>query len=383
MSDKNDGPWGGGNKPNGKENPWGKKPSQGDGSKNNPNDIDRIIREGQDRFRRVVGGGGGNGNRGGQSQMGRGQNRFIFLLLILGLAGFWIYQSFHVVQATDRALVMRFGKHVNTWDDGLHFAPWPIYNVEKVNVTEQQTEQIGRGNGPNGQDWSLMLTSDENIIDLEFEVVWRIKDLAAFQLNIQGPRETIHAVAQSSIREVVARSPLIPLLNTKREETMDEVKNLIQDNLDAYDSGIEIVRANLTRSEPPQEVIADFEDVQAAEQERDTLRSRAQAQANVKLANARGEEAQLLEDAEAYKARVINDAEGEASRFTSVLDEYKKSPDVIRRRLYLDTMQQVYGNVDKVIVDESSSQGVVPYLPLNELGKPSQSKQTEEQGAGQ
>ncbi len=376
MADKNNGgPWGGGDKkPSGGENPWGNRPNgeqrpQGDG------DFDRIVRGGQERFRRIVGGGGGNrpGSGGGT---GFGNSRTLWLLVLLFALGFWVFQSFHVIQQSDRALVMRFGRHVNTWQDGLHFAPWPIYSVETLNVTRQSTEHIGEGNGPSGQDWSLMLTSDENIIDIEFEVVWRIGDPVAFRFNIQEPEQTIRAVAQSTIREVVARSNLIPLLNTQRGATEDEVHRILQENLDLYKTGIEIRRVNLTKSDPPEQVIADFKDVQAAEQERDTLSSQARALANRKLADARGEQAQLLEDAEAYKARVINQAEGDASRFVSVLGEYQKAPDVTRRRLYLESMERVYGQIDKIIIDQSASEGIVPYLPLNELKSSAQSNRT-------
>lgn len=373
MANNSGGPWGGddGDQGNGEpKTPWGKEAPQKPTS--NENDIDRMIRDGQAQLKRIIGGGNGGGKKRGGSGDQPPSARPMFALLLLGGLAFWAFKSVHIIQATDNAVVMRFGKHVNTWGDGLHFAPWPIYNVESVNVTEQQTEQIGRDVGQDGQDSSLMLTSDENIIDIEFEVVWRIKDLPDYQFNLAGQRDTIHAVAQSSIREVVARSPLIPLLSTKRDDTIIEVKELIQANLDAYSSGIDIVRVNLTKSDAPQEVIKDFEDVQAAEQERDTLRSQAQAQSNVALAQARGQEAQLKENAEAYRAQIVNDAQGEASRFTSVLEEYKKAPEVTRRRIYLETLQDVYGQMDKIIIDGQAGEGVVPYLPLNELNKGAQ-----------
>ncbi len=371
MANNSGGPWGGddgGDKGNNEpKTPWGKEAPQKPSS--NENDIDRMIRDGQAQLKRIIGGGNGGGRKSGGSGDQPPSARPIFALLLLGGLAFWAYKSVHFIQATHNAVVMRFGKHVDTWGSGPHFAPWPIYNVEAVNVTEQQTEQIGRDLDENGQDSSLMLTSDENIIDIEFEVVWRIKNLPDYQFNLAGQRDTIHAVAQSSIREVVARSPLIPLLSTKRDETMIEVKSLIQSNLDAYDSGIEIVRVNLTKSDAPKEVIKDFEDVQAAEQERDTKQSDAQKTANRVLADARGEEAQLMENAEAYRSEKINDAEGEASRFTAVLEEYKRAPEVTRRRIYLETMQDVYGQMNKIIIDGQAGEGVVPYLPLNELNK--------------
>ncbi len=370
MADDQGGPWGGGGKNSGGdgETPWGKRPQDTERPDNHDNDFNKIIRDGQAQLRRIVGGGGGGDgtNRGGSS--GR-SNRWIWILAVLGLFAFWLFQSVHFIQPSDQALVMRFGKYQQTWGEGPHFAFWPIHTVETENVQDQRTERIGVGQGTSGQDWSLMLTSDENIIDIEFDVVWRIKDLAAYRLNIQGPIETIHAVAQSSIREVTASSPLMPLLNEERQSTKLRVKDLIQEDLDKYNSGIEVMDVNLRSINPPQAVIKDFEDVQAAEQTRDKLSSEAQAVANRRLAAARGTEAQLLEQAEQYRSRVVNEAEGEAQRFDSILEEYRRAPEVTRRRLYLETMGTVYENLDKVIIDERTGEGVVPYLPLNELRK--------------
>jgi membrane protease subunit HflK len=241
--------------------------------------------------------------------------------------------------------------------------------AEVLPVTREQTEQLGVGR--QGADDGLMLTTDENIVDIDFEVVWNINDPALFLFNLAEPSETIRAVSEAAMREVISQSELAPILNRDRELIATRVQELIQQTLDQYDSGVNIIRLNLDKADPPQDVIDAFREVQAAEQERDRLERQADAYANRVLAGARGEAAQILEEAEGYRARVVNEAQGEAARFTSVLEEYAKAPEVTRKRLYIETMERVLGDVDKVILDQSGAapggQGVVPYLPLNEL----------------
>ena len=215
-----------------------------------------------------------------------------------------------------------------------------------------------------------MLTRDENIVDIDFQVVWNITEPDKFLFNLRDARPTIRAVSESAMREIIAQSELAPVLNRDRGAIADRLLDLIQLTLDSYDSGVNIVRVNFDKADPPQSVIDAFRDVQAAEQERDRLQNVADAYANRVLAEARGEAAQMLEQAEAYRAQVVNEAEGEASRFSAVLGEFEKAPDVTRKRLYLETMEQVLGRVDKIILDDDvggGGQGVVPYLPLNEL----------------
>jgi membrane protease subunit HflK len=244
-----------------------------------------------------------------------------------------------------------------------------VVRAEVITVTRENTEEIGVGVRGGRQDDGLMLTGDENIVDIDFQVVWNISDPAKFLFNLADPRETIQAVSESAMREVIGRSELSPILNRDRALVSNEVRTLIQSTLDSYDSGVNIVRLNFDKADPPAEVIDAFRDVQAAEQERDTLEKQADAYANKALASARGESAQLLQEAEAYRAKVINEATGQASRFESIYQEYVKSKDVTRKRLYLDTMEKMLGKVDKVILDNNANgeQGVVPYLPLNQL----------------
>ncbi len=235
-------------------------------------------------------------------------------------------------------------------------------------VSPERIEDIGVGQG--GGDAGLMLTGDENIVDIDFQVVWNINDPRKYLFNLRDPQITIRAVSESAMREIIAQSQLAPILNRDRGAIAERLKDLIQSTLDSYESGMNVVRVNFDRADPPREVINAFKAVQSAEQERDRLEKEADAYANTVLAGARGESAQILEEAEAYRARVVNEAEGEASRFSAVLTEYQKAPLVTRKRLYLETLEEVFSRVDKVIIDEQSGgQGVVPYLPLTELGR--------------
>ena len=279
----------------------------------------------------------------------------------------WGMASFYTVKPEEQSVELLLGEFSSIGDPGLNFAPWPVVTAEVIPVTREQTEDIGVG--ARGSDAGLMLTGDENVVDIDFQVVWNINDPALFLFNLRDPQPTIRAVSESAMREIIAQSELAPILNRDRGIIAERLQDLIQLTLDSYDSGVNIIRVNFDRADPPQPVIDAFRDVQAAAQERDRLQNVADAYANRVLAEARGEAAQLLEESEGYRARVVNEATGEASRFTAVLEEYAKAPEVTRKRLYLETMETVLGDVDKIILDDTSQsgQGVVPYLPLNEL----------------
>ena len=249
------------------------------------------------------------------------------------------------------------------WTTGLNGTPMKAYGAETTTEERWDLTHYVRSLGPPDKE-----TRDENIVDIDFEVVWNINDPAKYLFNLRDPQMTIRAVAESAMREIIAQSDLAPILNRDRGLIAINLKELIQQTLDSYDSGVNVVRVNFDRADPPEQVIDAFRAVQAAEQERDRLEKQADAYANRVLAQARGESAQVLEEAEGYRARVVNEAKGEASRFSAVLAEYLKAPDVTRKRLYLETMEEVLGSVDKVIIDQQASgQGVVPYLPLNQL----------------
>jgi membrane protease subunit HflK len=331
-------------------------------------DIDEIVRKGQEQLKILMG--GRTGPRGPRSGGGGGFGPRGFAILAAALVGFWMLMSFYTVRPEEQAVELTFGECRGDCigQPGLNFAPWPIVTHEVVQVTRENTEEIGSGT-VRGTAAGLMLTGDENIVDITFQVVWNVRDPAQFLFNLSDPTSTIQAVAESAMREVVSRSQLSPILSRDRGIISQEVQDLIQQTLDEYGSGVNIVRVNFDKADPPQQVIDSFREVQAARQERSTLQNQADAYANRALAEARGNSAQILQQAEGYRARVVNAAAGEASRFTAVQQEYVNAPEVTRKRLYLETMQDVLGNVRMFVVDTPSgnTNGIVPYLPLNEL----------------
>ncbi|MBT5823286.1 MAG: FtsH protease activity modulator HflK [Rhodobacteraceae bacterium] len=374
MAGNNGGPWGGGgNNGSGDDNRGsgnnggGRRP-EGDGPQ--IPEIDELMKKGQEQLRVLMGGrGGGNGTNGSGGGGGPMLTRGTIGLGVVAAVVLWGMASFYTAKPEEQSVELFLGAYSSTGNPGLNFAPWPIVTKEVIPVTREQTEDIGVG--ARGSEAGLMLTGDENIVDIDFQVVWNITDPAKFLFNLRDPQMTIRAVSESAMREIIAQSELAPILNRDRASIGDRLKDLIQSTLDSYDSGMNVVRVNFDKADPPQQVIDSFREVQAAEQERDRLEKQADAYANRIVAEARGEAAQVLEEAEGYRARVVNEATGEASRFTAVLAEYEKAPEVTRKRLYLETMEEVLGRVDKIILDENGGggQGVVPYLPLNELRK--------------
>ena len=377
MAGNSGGPWGGGGGNKGGDddrsnNGGGRRP--GDESGPQIPEIDELMRKGQEQLRVLMGGRGGRGGAGGGGGEGgpRGPifTRTTVGLGILAAVGLWAFSSFYTVRPEEQSVELFLGEFYKIGNPGLNFAPWPLVTAEVVNVTSERTEDVGvaRGNEATG----LMLTTDANIVDIDFQVVWNINDPSKLLFNLRDPRQTVQSVSESVMREIIAASTLAPILNRDRGLIADTAMQNIQATMDAYDSGITIVRVTLDKAAPPAEVIDSFREVQAAEQERDRLQRQADAYANRVLAEARGEAAQILEQAEGYRAQVVNQALGEASRFTSVLAEYEKAEDVTRSRLYIETMERVMSQIDKTILDNSivggdGGQGVVPYLPLNEL----------------
>ena len=375
------GPWGGGNGPDDEDEErrrggarrGGDDRRQGDdrrGQGPQIPDVDRLMKKGQEQLRVLMGGGGSGGNGGGAGAGGPGNlvNRQTVFFAVIGLVLFWAYMSFYQLRPEERSVELMFGKFSSIGEEGLNFAPWPLVTAEILNTTRQNTTTIGTGSGGD-QDNGLMLTSDQNIVDIEFEVVWNINDPTKYLFNLKDPEGTIRAVAESAVRDIAARSQLMPILNTERGAIGQVLEEEVQATLASYDSGITVVRVNLLKSDAPEEVKDSFRAVQAAQQERDRLQKEADAYANKVTAEARGNAAQTAERAKAYSTEVVNVAEGDASRFVSVYEEYVKAPEVTRQRLYLETMERVLGGMNKVILDESAGggQGVVPYLPLNDL----------------
>ena len=380
MAGNTGGPWGGGGNSGGDDD--GRRngsggPGRGNGGRGPGDDgpqipeIDELVKKGQEQLRVLMGGRGGGGTGNGRGSGGSGGpflTRGTVGIGLLAAVALWLFSSFYTVRPEEQSVELFLGEFSAVGNPGLNFAPWPVVTAEVIPVTREQTEEIGVGG--RGGDAGLMLTGDENIVDIDFQVVWNINDPAKYLFNLRDPRPTIRAVAESAMREIIAQSDLAPILNRDRGAIAVQLLDLIQNTLDSYDSGVTVIRVNFDKADPPESVIDAFRDVQAAEQERDRLQNVADAYANRVLAEARGQAAQLLEEAEGYRAQQVNQAEGEASRFSAVLEEYVKAPDVTRKRLYLETMERVLGRVDKIILDENNGnggQGVVPYLPLNEL----------------
>ena len=361
------GPWGGGGDRGGDKGPWG-------GGGPQVPDLDELLRKGRDQLKVILGGkGGGRGGAPGGGGGDPGIGRYLPYAIPLVLAVAWLMQSFYSVKPEEKSVELFLGKFTTIGEPGLNFAFWPLVTYIVLPVTRENTIDIGTAPASaraRTSDQGLMLTGDENIVDIDFQVVWNIARPDLFLFNLAEPTETIQAVSESAMREVIARSQLKAILSRDRAAISQDVQELIQTTLDGYESGVSIVRLNFDGADPPPQVIDAFRDVQAAEQDRDTEEKRAEAYANQILAGARGSVAQILQEAEGYRAQVVNEARGEAARFESVYAEYILAPEVTRKRLYLETMERVLGSVDKIIIDQNiggGGQGVVPYLPLNEL----------------
>lgn len=371
MAGNNGGPWGGGgNNGSGGGDDDGRKGGGRRPGNDGPGipEIDELVNKGREQLRVLMGGGGGGGDRSGGSGGGGPQlTRGTVGIGILAAIGLWFYASFYTVRPEERSVELFLGEFLEIGESGLNFAPWPLVSREIIATTTERNIDIGTS--LSGMDAGLMLTGDENIVDIDFQVVWNITDPQQYLFNLANPPQTIEAVAESAMREIVSQSELAPILNRDRGVIANRLTDLIQTTLDSYDSGVNIIRVNFDKADPPEPVIASFRAVQDAAQERDRVQNVADAYANQVVAEARGEAAQILEQAEGYRARVVNEAEGEASRFSAVLLEYEKAPEVTRKRLYLETMEGVLGGVDIILLDEGQDggQGVVPYLPLNEL----------------
>ena len=365
------GPWG--QRGGGPGGPWGPGPSGGGGGGNRPPDLEDIIRRGQDRLRGFIPGAGGTG--GGQIG-GRG----IGLIGLLALC-IWAATGIYTVRPDEVGVNLIFGRFVGLSREGLSYnLPYPIGSYSKPNVTALRTIEVGaraveaarRGPTRIGtNDESLMLTGDENIVDIDFTLQWQVDSakVTDFVFNLQNPDGTVRVVAESAMREVIGRRNIQNILTTDRAAIEAEVMRLAQSILNQYGAGVTVIRVNLQKVDPPNQVIDAFRDVQAARQDQDRLRNEAETYASRVVPEARGESTKITQGAEAYRERSIAEANGQASRFGQVYEEYRKAPDVIRERIFLETMERVLSGTDKIILDGGNGQGVVPYLPLNELGR--------------
>ncbi len=345
--------------------PWGQRP--GGGGAPAP-DLEELLRKSQDKLKQALPGGRFSG-----------PVVAVAAVLIAGLIGFFTFTV--RVNPDELGVVLRFGKYVRQLSPGLNFRlPYPIESVYTPQVTRVNRIEIGMRGAADGrsitgairdvQEESLMLTGDENIVDVDFQVLWRIKDASAYLFNIQNPATTVKEVAESAMREAVGQNNIQDLLTQKRSEVELAVQQLMQRVLDSYGAGVEVNQIRLQKVDPPSQVIDAFRDVQAARADQERIRNEADAYANRVVPEARGEAQRILQAAEAYKEQTVAEANGQAARFLSIYNEYKKAPQVTRQRMFLETMERVFGGMDKIIIDEKGGgQGVVPYLPLDQLMK--------------
>ena len=360
-------PWGGKDNGHG-QGPWARPPaggSGGGGGSKPPSqgpDFDAMMRKGRQTFRQMFSG----GNAGGDSAR-------LALLLAAAAFGLWLASGIYFVKADEEGIVQRFGAFHRISQPGIGYhLPYPLETVQTPKVTAINRAEIGyrsgyaRGGRSEGvPEESLMLTGDENIVDINFEVQWRISDAAAYLFNVRNPEETVKTVAESSMREVIGKTPIATALAEGKLQVEQATKKLIQDTLSSYQAGIEVVAVNLLKVDPPAQVIDAFRDVQTARADLETARNQADAYRNDILPRARGDAQKMILDAEAYRQEVVARAQGEASRFAAVYAAYKQSKDVTRRRMYLEAMEDILQGVHKVLLDRAG--GVVPYLPLPEL----------------
>jgi membrane protease subunit HflK len=361
-SNQGGGPWGSGG--SGGKGPWGSGPQQ---SGPTPPDLEELLRRSQDKLRTVLPG----GNLGGK---GIGLIALIAVLI-------WGFSGFFQVAPDELGVVMRFGKYVREVQPGLNYhLPYPIetvltpkaLRVNKMDIGMRVVEDLRRGSTVRDvPEESLMLTGDENIVDVDFSVLWRIKPngVGDYLFNIQQPEGTVKAVAESAMREVIGRSNIQPILTGARQNIETAVHDLMQKVLDEYGAGIQVTQVQLQKVDPPSQVIDAFRDVQAARADLERLQNEAQTYANRVVPEARGRAAQITQNAEAYREQTVAEAKGQTSRFLQVFDEYKKAPDITRQRMYLETMERLFGGTDKIIVDSGAASGVVPFLPLDQLSR--------------
>lgn len=345
------GPWGGGG---GSGGPWGSGPQRGGGG--GPPDLEELLRKTQDTLKTSLPAGG---------------NPLIFAVVAVVAAGLWLFQAIYTIQPDELGIELIFGKPKTEFSQqGVHFHWWPVETVEIVKIIENKEEiGVGRGRERGSTSSSLMLSSDQNIVNVEFSVLWKVVDPSKYLFNVRDPQNLIRGVGESAMREVVGRRPAEDVFRRDRQGIEDDVKAQMQNSLEAYGAGIEIAGIKLEAADPPAEVADAFEEVQRAEQDEDRFMREADAYANQRLGEARGRAAQIGEEAKGYKDRVTKEADGEAQRFLSVYAEYAKAKDVTRKRLFLETMEKVLKDSKKVIVEGGSGSGVVPYLPLTEIDK--------------
>ncbi|MFT7143964.1 MAG: membrane protease subunit HflK [Alphaproteobacteria bacterium] len=377
LSNKSDGPWG--------KKPSSRKPASDSGEPN----LDDMLRQAQDRMRDMMGGGNG-GNTGGRPPSGSPASAGgMFTLALIVAAGLWVYQCFYIVQPEEQGVVTRFGKYIETTNEGLHFAFWPMEIVQKPKVTRENILEVGfRSSMPTSRfgmnrsmlqqvssdkvidisPESLMLTGDENIVDLDFTVRWVISNPKDFLFKVEDPEGALKHIAESAMREIIGRYPIDDSITSNKQRIESEALALTQSVADFYGLGMLINNVELQQVQPPKEVLDAFRDVQAAKADAEKEQDQATGYANDVVPRARGQASQVMQEAEAYKSAKISEATGNAARFLSQLNEYKKAKAITKQRLYLETMEDVLQGSRKVIMSDKAGSSVLPYLPLNGKG---------------
>ncbi|WP_333822703.1 FtsH protease activity modulator HflK [Pinisolibacter sp.] len=377
-------PWsnqnGGGGWKGGGGGPWGQPPRGPSGGGNQPPDLEELLRRSQEKLKDWLPGGGGSGGGGGIAGLG-GKG---LALVAVGAVALWLLTGFYRVEPDELGVELVLGRVTSQTTPGLNYnVPYPLGQVYTPKVLAVREISVGQRDfdtargvpGRDIPDESLMLTGDENMVDVSFKVQWNVKDAAAFLFNIQYPEATVKAVAESAMREIIGKNSIEMILTENQRRIENDVRVLMQKTLDDYKSGVEVRLVNMYRVNPPTQVIDAFRDVQAARIDAERLQNEAQTYANRIVPEARGQAAAITAQAQAYRQRTVEEARGQADRFAKVLEEYKHAPEVTRERLYLETMERVLGGVDKVLVDQGRGEGgIQPYLPLDQLTRSPRTK---------
>jgi membrane protease subunit HflK len=376
-SNQGGGPWGSGGGSGGR-GPWGQGPQQSGGG-STPPDLEELLRRSQDKLRKVLPG----GNLGGRG----------LVLILAAVAAFWGLSGFYRVLPDELGVVLRFGKYVRDARPGLNYhLPYPVESVllpkvtrvQKIEIGSRTVEDLRRGSTVRDvPEESLMLTGDENIVDVDFSVFWVVKPAGAadYLFNIQMPEGTVKAVAESAMRDVVGSTEIQPILTGARQNIETRVQELMQKTLDQYRAGIQVTQVQLQKVDPPSQVIDAFRDVQAARADLERAQNEAQTYANRVIPEARGRAAQITQAAEAYQKQTVAEARGQTARFLSVYEEYRKAPEVTRQRMYFETMERLLSSNQTIILDtgNGNGSGVVPFLPLDQFTRPQQQPQPKAQ----
>lgn len=366
------------------QGPWGSWDNNDNKDKKNNkgNEIDDVIKKGEDFIKKIMSealkGGSGNSSGGKKNNIKNNINntdrKKIIGIVLLSILLLWLSTGFYKVEPDEEAVVLYFGKYHSLSTPGLDYhIPYPIGEVIKLSVTNVNTEEFGFSsinrnsyNNRNLDAESLMLTGDENIVDIEFQVQWQISDIKNFIFNISDQVLTIRKASESAMREIIARTPISDALAEGKKRIEDQTKILLQQILDSYSAGVRVALVQLRRVDPPSQVIDAYRDVQTARANNREVINKAESYANDIIPRANGSAAKMMQEAQAYKQEVIAKAEGEIGRYMEVYKQYRRAKRVTKKRIYLETMEKLYGDIDKTIIDGNASKsGVVPYLPLN------------------